>query len=563
MKITALRIQNFRTLEDVSLQFPSSYTAICGPNDSGKTNVVRAVRTLMKEEAPFQVYSYGEEEVSFDEDYPKWKDSDASDKKIQFQLDLEVLEDRDAGFYQFLAKQLRLTEPERSLSLRIDVEYGPDRPEPEITVGCGGSSYSGIDAQEVLKRLQTSRSILFHNSTQTDPRFPFRSHFGGVIRAESPEHEKLVSTMKKSVNRGLNKISKTHQQEIEGLLGRLESKYRVGLSMPAFDFSSVPFNITLGQSKVEVPLDDWGSGTKNRTLILMTLFRAKQLSDSEASAGKITPVIIVEEPESFLHPSAQAEFGRVLNDLAEEFEVQVIVTTHSPYLLSINEPNSNVLLNRRVRYKQLRETEKTDTSGDGWMEPFSLALGLSSGEFQPWKELLLASSDAILLVEGDGDVEYFEMLRDPAHGANQLVFDGDIVSYDGTGSLSNTVLLRFIKNRHRRLFVTFDLDAEATVVKTLNALDLEKRKHYLPVGTNDAGKRCIEGLLPDEIFDAVYGENSALVRAATQGNRSEQKSAKNKLKGLFRERFKEVAEPGEEHFGGFYPLVRAINKALA
>lgn len=103
----------------------------------------------------------------------------------------------------------------------------------------------------MLFRLQTSRSILFHNSTQTDPRFPFRSNFGGIIRAESAEHEALVTSMKKTVNRGLNKISKTHQREIESLLGRLESKYRVGLSMPAFDFSSVPYSVTLGQKKFE------------------------------------------------------------------------------------------------------------------------------------------------------------------------------------------------------------------------------------------------------------------------------------------------------------------------
>jgi hypothetical protein len=37
---------------------------------------------------------------------------------------------------------------------------------------------------------------------------------------------------------------------------------------------------------------------------------------------------MIEEPECFLHPSAQAEFGRILRDLAEEFQVQVIITTH-------------------------------------------------------------------------------------------------------------------------------------------------------------------------------------------------------------------------------------------
>jgi len=563
MKIASLGIRNFRTLEAVDLEFPSSYAAICGPNDSGKTNIVRAVRALMKEETPFPVIRFEDsDEVTLKEDYPKWKDTPPADRKIEFKILLEVDKDRDTGFYQFLAKQLSIEAPATTLDLSIEIVHSAERPEPAVTVKCSGNTYTDLDAQEVLKRLQSSRSILFHNSTQTDPRFPFRSHFGGVIRAESAEHEALVTSMKRTVNKGLNKISKTHQREIENLLGRLESKYRVGLSMPAFDFSSVPFSVTLGQKKFEVPLDDWGSGTKNRTLVLMTLFRAKQLSESEASAGKVTPVIVIEEPESFLHPAAQAEFGRVLHDLAEEFQVQVIVTTHSPYLLSIGSPESNILLKRRLRYKQLVETERIDTAGENWMQPFSLALGLESDEFKPWKGLLLAASDAILLVEGDGDREYFEMLRSEGHGTNRLHFEGEIVSYDGTGSLANTVLLRFVKNRYKKLFVTYDLDAENVVGRTLNALGLERKKHFLPVGTNSAGKRCIEGLLPDSITNAVYGANADLVRAATNGTKDEQTSAKNKLKKLLLEEFKGKATPGETYYGGFYPLVRAINKAL-
>ena len=563
MKIASLRIRNFRTLEAVDLSFPSSYAAICGPNDSGKTNVVRAVRALMKEETQFPVISFGnEDEVTLKDDYPKWKDTSPAERQIEFEISLEVDKGRDTGFYQFLTKQLSLEDAADILTLSIAIVHGAERPEPAVRVNCAGNSYADLEAQEVLKRLQSSRSILFHNSTQTDPRFPFRSHFGGIIRAESAEHESLVASMKKTVNKGLNKISKTHQKEIESLLGRLESKYRVGLSMPAFDFSSVPFSVTLGQKKFEVPLDDWGSGTKNRTLVLMTLFRAKQLSESEASAGKITPVIVIEEPESFLHPAAQAEFGRVLQDLAEEFQVQVIVTTHSPYLLSIGSPESNILLERRLRYKQLQETQRVDTAGDNWMEPFSLALGLESEEFKPWKRLLLAASDSILLVEGDGDRDYFEMLRDEAHGPNRLHFDGEIVSYDGTGSLANTVLLRFIKNRHKKLFVTYDLDAEQVVAKTLNALGLQRRNDFLPVGINAAGKRCIEGLLPDSITNAIYGANSALVQAATSGTKDEQTSAKNNLKKLLLAEFKSKAVPGNEYFAGFYQLVKVINKAL-
>ena len=369
--------------------------------------------------------------------------------------------------------------------------------------------------------------------------------------------------MKKTLDRGLSKISKSQQSEFENLLGRLQTKYKVGLSLPSFDFGYFPFSISLGERKFEVPLEDWGSGTKNRTLILLALFRAKQIAESEASASKVTPVIIIEEPESFLHPSAQAELGRVLQDLASEFQVQVIVTTHSPYLLGMVESNSNILLRRRIVRNQLHDTERVDTSGADWMAPFGQALGLDKDEFKPWKDLILSGSDAILLVEGETDREYFSMLQDEKHGENRLVVPGEIVSYEGTGSLKNTVLLRFIKNRYRKLFITFDLDASDHVLKSLQALNLEKGKHYISVGIDLAGKKNIEGLLPDKVKNTVYGSNADIVQAATAGTKEEQDRAKGRLKRLLLEEFKQTAKPGIEYFAHFYPLARLINKAFS
>ncbi len=83
------------------------------------------------------------------------------------------------------------------------------------------------------------------------------------------------------------------------------------------------------------------------------------------------------------------------------------------------------------------------------------------------------------------------MLRDAKHGNERLLFEGEILSYEGTGALSNTVLLRFVKNRYPKFFVTFDLDAADRIEKSLKALQLERGKHYLPIGLNAAGKRNI------------------------------------------------------------------------
>jgi putative ATP-dependent endonuclease of OLD family len=547
LRLSSLKIRNYRTLESIDLALPSVYAAICGANDSGKTNVVRAIRTLVggSESGPFEFRD--PEVLSLKDDFPKWQDTDPAKREISFDVGIELDKTRDVGFYQFVVKQLSIENPENPLRLSIGVFYRAEKAEPGVLVRVSTAEYRDLNAQEVLKKLQSSRSIIFHNSTETDRRYfyPGRSVVGH-IREITGQHEPLVSAMKKTVNKGLGKISKSQQAELEGLLGRLQTKYKVGLSTPAFDFGYLPFSITLGDKKFEVPLDDWGSGTRNRTLVLLALFRARQIGDSEPSAAKITPVIVVEEPESFLHPSAQAEFGRVLQDLAEEFQVQVIVTTHSPYLLNLKEPGSNILLRRHSAYRQLRETERVDTSEDNWMAPFGQALGLDAEEFKPWKSMVLAASDAILLVEGETDREYFEMLRNQSHGSNRLLLQGEIVPYEGTGALCNTVLLRFVKNRYRKFFVTFDLDAAGQIERTLKSLQLEKSKHYLPVGLSAAGKRNIEGLLPDSVTKSVYAANPSLVQAATAGTKGEQESARNQLKKLLLEEFKTKAKPGAE-----------------
>jgi hypothetical protein len=423
--------------------------------------------------------------------------------------------------------------------------------------------FSGLDAQEVLSRIQSARCLIVHNSTQSEPRIFFRGgRAAGILKDLSSENQQLLAKIKKTVNDGLTKIAKGRQKEFEELLGKLERKYKVGLSLPPMEFSDLPYGITLGEAKFQVRLDEWGSGTRNRTQILLALFTAKKIAESEESARKTTPVMIIEEPECFLHPSAQAEFGRVIRDLADEFSVQVIMTTHSPYMLSMRNPESNVLLRRTMVKDQLRQTERVDTTGDNWMRPFAEALGLDSEEFEPWKRMFSAASERILLVEGSSDKEYFEMLRKDVHGPNRLCFDGEILPYEGTGALANPTMLRFFQNRYRKVFVTFDLDNATQIEKTLQRAGLQKDSDYVSVGLDAAGRKNIEGLLPDSIKADVRARHPDLVDAAMHASGEEQKSARNKLKSHYLEEVQKSTLAPPTLFANFYPIVAKINKGL-
>jgi energy-coupling factor transporter ATP-binding protein EcfA2 len=564
MKINSVEIHNFRTIESLRLDFHPTYTAMCGPNDSGKTNVVRALRALLKEKDDDLRFSLDDPAgIAFKDDYPKWKEASASGEPLMINAELEIDQSRDAGVFQSVTKQLSIESPPPVLRIQVSNSHVPGKATTKIVVKTRDKEFTGLEAEEVLSRIQSATCIIVHNSTQTERRIYFGGgSVAGFLEDLSSENQQLLGKMQKTVSDGLAKIAKGRQREYEELLGKLERKYKVGLSLPRLEVTDLPYGITLGEPKFQVRLDDWGSGTRNRTQILLKLFAAKKIAESEDSARKTTPVMIIEEPECFLHPSAQAEFGHVIRDLADEFSVQVIMTTHSPYMLSMRTSESNVLLRRRVIKDQMRQTERVDTTGDNWMRPFAEALGLDSEEFEPWKRMFSAVSERILLVEGSSDKEYFEMLRKDAHGPSRLCFDGEILPYEGAGALANPTMLRFFQNRYQKVFVTFDLDSAVQIEKTLQRAGLQKDFDYVAVGVNSPGRRNIEGLIPDSIKATVRARFPELVDAAVHGTGEDQKSARNKLKVLYLQEVQNSTEPASKLFADFYPIVAKINKGL-
>jgi predicted ATP-dependent endonuclease of OLD family len=135
MRLCELRIRNYRTLESIDILLPSAYAATCGANDSGKTNVIRAIRTLVRGEGPGPfVFPPDEEKISIKDEFPKWKETEPHSREISFEATIEIDRTRDIGFHQFVTKQLSLQDPEDVLRLSIAVRYRPDKAEPSVVV---------------------------------------------------------------------------------------------------------------------------------------------------------------------------------------------------------------------------------------------------------------------------------------------------------------------------------------------------------------------------------------------------------------------------------------------
>jgi predicted ATP-dependent endonuclease of OLD family len=560
-KITA---KNYRSLEDIEIEFNPYYNALSGKNNSGKSNIIKAILSFLTYD--YKMFSQGPSgPVNYSSDYPYWKNKEKNKESIYIEIALELDKNNDAGLYKFIRemvfKEEETTESEKEILL-IKATNLPDKNSTNIEIFFSGHKIEDeYKRDELLNRIRSSESVLFHNSTENEPFFFAQKRRDSLSSYLNSDDLELITKKKKTLESAVKKSLKKHQTEFGSLLGRLTEKYDVSLGIPSLNIDRESIEISLKEKGIEVSLEDYGSGTKNRTLILLNLMNAKRIQQSSNLNKRLTPIVIVEEPESFLHPSAQAEFGRILQDIAVEFKIQILVATHSPYLLSHKEPKANLLLERDLNKKE-KGSKLIDTEGEKWYEPFALSLGITGEDFGPLKSTIFSGKNDIILVEGTSDKEYFELLKKSKHGSKKLNFDGEIFPYGGAGNIKNNILLRFIKERFKRFIVTVDLDKYSDTKKTFLSLGLTENKEFIIIGKNETGKKCIEGLVPSNLLSKVYSENVDLVQQSME-NSEDGKSARSKIKTKVLEAFKEEEKKGNLNiFKDFYPIIEKMNKAF-
>ncbi len=229
MKIAELTIGNFRTIESICLSFPKFYAAICGKNDAGKTNVLRVLRIFFPEEDPFRFY--GREDLSVKEDFPKWLEKETKEKSIAITATLHVFKESDEGLYLFLADYLTLDERPEFLTVELTTKAATEAAPRELTVRVNEKAVEPLKGQEALKKLQSSKCVLFHDSTEYFHPYRFQQISELLSDVSSSDGEQLAAA-KFKLDRTLAKIAKRNQADLTELLGRLQEKYRIGLSAP-------------------------------------------------------------------------------------------------------------------------------------------------------------------------------------------------------------------------------------------------------------------------------------------------------------------------------------------
>ena len=338
MQITDLRIRNFKSIRDVHLEDIDSALILVGKNNTGKTSILDAVRTLTGTRAM--------EEDDFNE----------KKQRIEIEMTLSISQEdlhllheegrvsryrRYEYWYADFCKKLpSFVQGEGSLTFTYtrnaagqerygdgiaknnkyirevlpQIYYiGTDRNLEELQSGL-----LSFAENEELERLR-SDACLFEESKRCNRCFQCI----GLLNQKSPSELSAYETAKlleyKLCSMNLKDFSEKLNRNFRLNGGYDEIRYQ--MRFRAGELCTVEAEAYNQKRRTAVPVKKMGEGM--RSIYMLSL-----LETYIQEENRLPCVILVKDPETFLHPQLQKKAGEILYRLS--LKNQVIFSTHSP-----------------------------------------------------------------------------------------------------------------------------------------------------------------------------------------------------------------------------------------
>lgn len=354
MYINQIQIRNFRNFKSLRLSLRPGSNCLIGENNSGKTNLLVALRLAIDINLPAWQRNLNEQDFSspidmktpqqilIAVDFADFKDKPNQEALVgKFRIGTEA--DKARIYYRFAPS--RKIRDQLGDSGEIPAQLGLDDYDWEIT---GGGPEMDLDKVKWNDPLgKTFNFQAFRNFEPTflsavrdvddEIRKTHNSPLGRLLASaefSAKEKDALVSILKVA-NEQIEKqdpikrtgeVIDTAYNNAAGATHPLQ--VRLGLSEPTFPAISRSLKLVLSSPALKnFPPGRNGLGLNNILYISMLLEFFIRQSEKETSSGQL---IMLEEPEAHIHPMLQRTFFDVL----AKKEIQTILSTHSTHITS-------------------------------------------------------------------------------------------------------------------------------------------------------------------------------------------------------------------------------------
>jgi putative ATP-dependent endonuclease of OLD family len=395
MRITSLRIENFRSIKALDVQLGDT-TVFIGPNNSGKTAILDAVRIALTRRWGQRGTGFTEYDIHLatQNDDPKT----SSPVSIELRTEERVPDEWPDPVQQAL-DQIVQTDPitgKSSITLHAGWGWNAAREEFEADWAFLNAArqplFGGATRRLNLERFWEFLPVFYLGALRdAEDEFSARSQFWGrLLKAMKipPALEARVQKVLDRLNARLLGADPRLAQVAATLSGvtKVAARDRAG----GVDLRLVPLKSWDLLSKAEIILrnePDWpwlplhrhGQGVQSLSVIFLFQAFVDHLL-AELYEPESVPVLALEEPETHLHPQA----ARTLWAHVSVLPGQKIITTHSPYFV------------QHVPFRDLRLVRLTAAGTEiSWLPPdFSATV-----PHVPELDAIVAASGGLLLYD--------------------------------------------------------------------------------------------------------------------------------------------------------------------
>lgn len=358
MRLTGLSVKGYKSLRDFNVSEIDPITAFIGANNSGKSALLEVLvyLSLLTDSPYFERLSRG---VDTD-DWFKDVTTDHSMSPVSVQLELEISPEEVSELQDSLPG-IKIGPDGLGSQLKFDFQAGVDDSPRNITVTAASWSYRGQQFPYIYRDGSDLRVINLTDIAQLPPDTALRIRdnlvigkqstrvnlgldaesddpnlliiiqlmrwLGGIkwlgperafatgVSVQGPVPDELAALPR--VLQHLYNNDRATFDRVEELLRQLVPSIRRILT--PINTENMTTSTRLASEHVESALVHSGHGVSSVLSIIVELTKCQEGT-----------LVLLEEPETSLHPGAQRALLRVFEEFAKKRNIQILITTHSP-----------------------------------------------------------------------------------------------------------------------------------------------------------------------------------------------------------------------------------------
>mgnify|MGYP001577910401 CR=1 FL=1 len=361
MKIKRITIQNFKCLgpDSIVLDFSDDILVLIGENNVGKSSVLKALTIYfsgtktMPAEYFFNKQIDQSHAVTIKIEFHRLSDGDKQHQAVS-----PYVSSQDGQELWILQKSYYYSEDGKGKCDYVALVNGEEKKNPSGLPQNCDDLFTDEKMQKIYVEAVKNVSDIAEGAAKT----VFGQLFNLLLRSDleaAPEFTELLGAFEKygALFRGesqLPKIKEIEEKITEKLSRIIPAKSIIDADVPKIEKLLPSPNLFSNDGReIDISPEEQGHGFQRALIVALLELFAETKSPVDKEVGPCN-ILLIEEPEIYMHPQMIRKIGDALYSIAEQGKAQVILTTHSPFLIRIADKQKALIRFVRTSDNQLK-----------------------------------------------------------------------------------------------------------------------------------------------------------------------------------------------------------------